>query len=360
VTNDYILTPHADVHDLPAQALRLASAAFAGYAGVTLPTPGKVNWYLARPRMRRDLSMGALTTSGELVSSVYITLEGVRLAGELAPVALVDTVMTDPAHRQRSLARRALLAALEASRAAGADAALLFTVPDSMPYRLYESLGFRVAAQIRVLAVGTQWAAGGQRLAEGQQAGCEGASNLSSVRLAAPDDVAALTAFWNHAFGAHDGYVPLDAPLWRWRREQRPPVLPSETWLAPASGPLGAAVNHCEATVMGAVTRGAVTRGAATRGAATRTIVLTDLAWLPGEAGLAHARALLASLPPEAEARALAPESDVALCGLLAAMGFAEGGREAAMCKPLTPRGERLLSDLRAPWYALPESVIGV
>ena len=30
------------------------------------------------------------------------------------------------------------------------------------------------------------------------------------------------------------------------------------------------------------------------------------------------------------------------------------------MLKPLSLRGERLLSDLRAPWYALPESVIGV
>ncbi len=323
---DYVVVPHAQVLDLPAQALRLARAAFAGYAGVTLPTAGKVNWYLARPRMRRDLSMGAVTPTGMLVASVYITLERVRLAGALEPVALVDTVMTDPEHRQRGLARRTLSAALAASRDAKAVAALLFTVPGSMPYHFYQTLGFRPVQEIAVLA----------------RQGSE-AVLLGDARVATPADAERLCAFWNHTYGAHNGYVPIDAPLFRWRRVDRPDVLPARTWLCPAEGPLLAAVNLCDAAVIGAP---------------RRTIVLTDLAWAP--AAPQAAQTLLASVPPGAEARLLAPESDVALHAVVAGQGFSEIGREAAMLAPLSAAGERLLGELGAPWYALPESVIGV
>lgn len=326
-STQYTIAPHEQVANLPAQALRLASAAFAGYAGVTLPTEGKVNWYLARPRMRRDLSMGALTADGTLVSSVYITLEQVRLGGQLAPIALVDTVMTDPAHRQHGLARQALGAALEASRAAGAAAALLFTVPASMPYRFYQTLGFMPVEQIRVLA----------RQGQGRPAG--------GARVAGGDDTARLMAFWNHVYGAHEGYVPLDGALWRWRRLERPAILPAQTHLCEVDSAIVAAANYCEAPVIGG-------RG--------RSLVVTDLAWLPSEAGLERAGALLQALPRDAEARLLAPESDAALGRLLAGAGWVEIGREAAMLAPLCGAGERLLVGVRAPWYALPESVIGV
>ncbi len=320
------IVAHSQVADLPSQALRLASAAFAGYAGVTLPTAGKINWYLERPRMRRDLSMGAVNAEGVLVSSVYITLERVQMAGALVPVALVDTVMADPAYRRLGLARRTLTAALEASRAAGAVVALLFTVPASAPCHFYESLGFSIAEQIRVLARG------------------QASTGSEEARLATPADTANLIAFWNHVYGGHNGYVPLDEPLWRWRREQRPLELPSQTWLSPREGPIVAAVNYCRARVIGS---------------AAESLVLTDLAWLPGSAGAAQALALLRGAP-RAEARLLAPVRDAGLQAVAVAAGCVEIGREAAMLAPLAPEGERLLGEELTPWYALPESVIGV
>lgn len=320
------IVAHSQVPDLPAQALRLASVAFAGYAGVTLPTAGKINWYLERPRMRRDLSMGAVTGEGVLVSSVYITLERVQMAGALVPVALVDTVMTDPAYRRLGLARRTLTAALEASRAAGAVAALLFTVPASAPCHFYESLGFSIVEQIRVLARGQAPVASDE------------------ARLANSADTANLIAFWNHVYGGHSGYVPLDEPLWRWRRERRPPELPSQTWLCPREGPIAAAVNYCRARVIGS--------GAG-------ALVLTDLAWLPGSTNAVQALALLRGAP-HGEARLLAPVRDAGLQAVAVAAGCVEIGREAAMLAPLVPEGERLLGEELTPWYALPESVIGV
>ncbi len=324
----YQLVSHAGVPDLPQQALDLATSAFAGYVGVTLPTAGKVNWYLARPRMRRDLSQGVLTAEGELVSSVYITLEQVRLAGALRPVALVDTVMTAPAHRQQGLARLTLEAALAAARDAGAVAALLFTVPDSMPYIFYQTLGFRPVVSIRVMA------------RESSEV-----SSPAAAPIALCADAAPLTAFWNRAYAGHDGYVPVDGALWRWRREQRPQVLPAETWVAPEVGAVCAAVNYCTAPVIGA---------------ASLTLVLTDLAWTDDASGRQAARALLAGVPAGAEARLLAAENDTALLVLLEKAGFSEIGREAAMLAPLAPQADALLSTLRAPWYPLAESVIGV
>ncbi len=345
---EFTIAPHTQVGHLPAQALRLASVAFAGYAGVTLPSEGKINWYLARPRMRRDLSMGALTADGQLVSSVYITLEQLRLGGQLAPVALVDTVMTDPEYRRHGLARRVLAAALEAARRAGADAALLFTVPGSMPYRFYQTLGFMPVEHIRVLARrGASLARRGASLArQGASLAHRGIGpEAGDVRSASTSDAARLLTFWNHVYGAHEGYVPLDETLWRWRRAERPAVLPSETLFCEIDEAVVAAVNLCAAPVIGE---------------RSRSLVVTDLAWEPGGPGLERTRALLQCLPDDAEARILVPESDKALGRLISGDGWYEIGREAAMLAPLSREGERRLVSLQTPWYALPESVIGV
>ena len=128
--------------DLVIQLGQLTALAFAEFDGVVQPSPLKTGWYLARPGMDQELS-GVAVCEGRIVSNVYVTRLRFPVGGQLLDVGMIDTVMTHPQHRQRGLARRLLKRALSGLRAVGADATMLYTPPGSLPFRIYEKMGFR-------------------------------------------------------------------------------------------------------------------------------------------------------------------------------------------------------------------------
>ena len=114
-TRRYDIVPHADIPDLAGQIHALAAVAFGAYPGVLAPHLAHREWYIRRPGMDRDLSMGILC-DGRLVASVFVTQAPVRLGGRPLSLGIVDTVMSHPDHRRQGLARWALSAAVDAMR----------------------------------------------------------------------------------------------------------------------------------------------------------------------------------------------------------------------------------------------------
>ncbi len=149
-TGMYEVRPQVAVRDLARQAHELTQLAISSYQGVLEPSLAHTAWYLRRPGMDGELSQAVLYR-GRMVASLFITVAMVRLGGELVRAGLIDTVITHPDHRRRGLARRLLEEAIEAMRARGLAASLLYTVPGPVPYELYRSLGFRPHAEVAYL-----------------------------------------------------------------------------------------------------------------------------------------------------------------------------------------------------------------
>ena len=98
---------HADIEDKP-RLLRdlsiLEGLTFSQYDAVVAATPSFMAWYTARPGMNPGLCQAVLCGE-KLVSSLFVTVARMRLAGEMVVCGIVDTVMTHPAYRRRGLAR---------------------------------------------------------------------------------------------------------------------------------------------------------------------------------------------------------------------------------------------------------------
>lgn len=321
----YEIRPHAGVPDLARQAYELTWLAFSSYEGVLTPSAAHTAWYLRRPGMDRKLSRAALH-EGRMVSSVYVTVAMVRLGGQLVRTGVIDTLMTHPDHRRRGLARRLLEEAIEAMRAQDLAASLLYTVPGSGPYELYQSLGFRPHAEVAYLC--RPPVAVPQRR---EPAGLIGRAELM--------------AFLNACFGQHDGYVPLDDDLWRWRREERPAECPALTSTVERDGSLVGSVTFCTGSVVGM---------------GSPCYVLSDLAIAPDVDASETLAALLVAAPGDAPMLALAATGDHRETEALEAAGFARTGSEVAMVLPLSAQGERAVARPLRRWYVLVESVIGV
>jgi GNAT superfamily N-acetyltransferase len=330
-TAEYEFTSHAEIGDLAGQVYRLASLAFGQYAGVLRPSRAHRDWYVRRPGMDSRLSRAALC-GGQLVGSVFVTVASVRLGGRLQPTGIVDTVMTDPGHRRRGLARRLLGEALQGMRARGLAASLLYTVPDSMPYHFYLSLGYRPHARVRYL----------------RRTQPDGANAATGAPQRAQDsDTGELMAFLDACFAQDDGYVPMDEALWRWRKVDRPCELPARTRFVRDGIGIAACLTVCTAPIVGA-------------GHAPVSRVLTDLAIAPGRDGGRLLASLLSTVAPGTDVLALSAEADRPRNDLLDAMGFVETGREVGMLLALSREVEGALSAPARAWYVLAESVIGV
>jgi ribosomal protein S18 acetylase RimI-like enzyme len=321
----YEVRPHVAVPDLARQAYELTRLAFSSYEGVLKPSAAHTAWYLHRPGMDRKLSRAALH-GRRMVASLYVTVAMVRLGGQLVRTGVIDTVMTHPDHRRRGLARRLLGEAIEAMRAHGLAVSLLYTVPGSGPYELYRSLGFRPHVEVAYLR--RPPLAGPQRR-----------------QPAAPVRRAELVAFLNTCFEAHDGYVPLDDDLWRWRREERPAECPALTSTVERDGTLAGSVTFCTGAIVGI---------------GSPCYVLSDLAIAPGVDASETLAALLAAAPGNAPVLALVATGDCREMRALEAAGFARTGSEVAMVLPLSEEGERAVAQPAKRWYVLVESVIGV
>jgi GNAT superfamily N-acetyltransferase len=324
----YTVRSHAAVGELATQVYDLAHLAFGSYAGVLRPSAAHRAWYVRRPGMDAGLSLAALQRD-HLVASVFVTVVSMRLGGRLQPVGVVDTVMTHPAHRGRGLARRLLGEAIAGMRARGLAASLLYTVADSMPYRFYQTLGYRPHAPVRYL----------RRVHP-----ATAAPALAAYR-AGPADQAQIVAFLNVHFSGHDGYVPIDDGLWRWRRVERPGALPAETYCVARNGRLLGCLTLCRAPIVGA---------------GPASYVLTDLALALKVDAQSALEALLGAVPGGAEVLTLSPRCHDEANRVLSAAGFVETGTEVAMVLPLDRQAEGDLTRPPQRWYVLVESVIGV
>jgi GNAT superfamily N-acetyltransferase len=330
-TRRYDIVPHADIPDLAGQIHALAAVAFGAYPGVLAPHLAHREWYIRRPGMDRDLSMGILC-DGRLVASVFVTQAPVRLGGRPLSLGIVDTVMSHPDHRRQGLARWALSAAVDAMRERGLAGSLLYTVEDSMPAHFYESMGYVAHVPVRYYRA--------PRTAR--------PTGHPSPRPAEQAETYAVIRFLNGALAEHDGYIPVDQPLWQWRRLGRPAALPASTWVIDSPGGYSGSVTACRARVVAA------------GGGEPACNVLTDLAVAPGADPRATIAALLGAVPGGCEARTLSADTEEPVNAALEELGFSVTAREVAMVLPLSPEAAGATRDRPAHWYALAESVIGV
>jgi len=318
--------------DLIPQLGQLTALAFAEFHGVVQPSPLKTRWYLARPGMDRELS-GVALCEGRIVSNVYVTRLRFPMGGRPLDVGMIDTVITHPQHRRQGLARRLLERALSGLHAAGAAAATLYTPPGSLPFRIYERMGFRL---YRPCLVWTR-----------ERAAQPGDSPLDiETRIAAPDDTEAIRALVNRYNAAKDGFVALDERLWEWRKLQRAPTIPATVALAQRGSELVGTATFCPVELVKAE-------------GPRYYIYLTDLG-LEGDDQPGTLAALLRASPFSGSLVTLAGENDAALCELLRNAGFAPAPTEGCLVHPLMVAAERALEADGRHWYVLPESVVGV
>ncbi len=327
---EYKITSHAEIGKLATQVHDLARLAFGSYPGVLQPSPAHRAWYVRRPGMEAGLSMAALHHD-RLVSSLFVTMVQMRLAGRLRSVGIVDTVMTHPEHRRRGLARRLLAEAIQGMRALGLEASLLYTAADSMPCRFYQTLGYRPHALVYYFRC--------LRAAASRTA--------LTPRRARPSDREKLVEFLNGYFASHDGYVPLDDALWRWRNLDRPRELPANTYFVQQSGRIQGCLTICRAPVVASAHN-------------SPSYILSNLA-IASQADAA--RILTSLLSPVAalgEMLILSVVADDDTNRLLVAFGFAESATEVGMVLQLDPQLKNALAAPPKRWYVLTESVIGL
>ncbi len=318
--------------DLITQLGQLTALAFAEFDGVVQPSSHKTGWYLARPGMDQELS-GVAVCDGQIVSNVYVTRLRFPLGGQLLDVGMIDTVITHPQHRRQGLARRLLERALSGLCAAGVEAAALYTPPGSLPFRIYERMGFRLYRRSRVWTRERTTQPG------------DGQSEIET-NIAAMSDAPAIRALVNRYNADKDGFVPLDERLWAWRKLQRPPTMPATVVVARKGDGLSGTLTFCPVELV-------------KREEPRYHIYLTDLG-LEGDSYAETLAALLRASPWSGLCITLAAENDQLLGELLRDAGFTPAPSEACLVYPLTPAAERTLKRDGRPWYVLPESVVGV
>ena len=331
MADSYDLVPHATLGNLPAKVCALTRLAFGTYPGVLVPTEADMAWYIRRPGMDAYLSRAALWGE-QLAASLFVTVAPVKLGGRLQLVGIVDTVMTHPDHRCRGLARRLLIEAIGLMRERGLAASLLYTLPGSVGYELYRSLGYRPHVPVHYL-----------RRRQPSMAAPD--LTIGSASPAPAASSSGLIAFLNRRLAGADGYIPLDGPLWCWRRQMRPESLPAQTVVVTEGRRLLGCGTLCHAPIVGS---------------AAPAWVLADLALAPGSSARAWLECILAVAHPGDDVIALCAESDRKNLALLQSIGFAPSGCEVAMVLPLAPEVRDTLATTERPWYVLVESVIGV
>jgi len=337
----YHLCCHAELGDVATQIHHLASLAFGSYPGVKRPSVAHRDWYLRRPGMDSRLSM-AVVHRDQLVCSVFVTVQRVRLGGDLRPVGIIDTVMTHPEHRRRGLARSVLSQAIKGMQKKGLSASLLYTVAGSMPYRFYQQLGYRPHAPVYNACCVSEKSAD---VSDQRAPGSPGPT--LTLWQASRADGSTITAFLNDHYRTFDGYVPLDDALWRWRKMDRPDELPADSWFVSERDRLLGCVTICRAPIVSA-------------SGAESSYVLTDLAIGPEADPRAILEALLSPVPKGGPMRILLPQANRRINALLFSAGFQKGIGEVCMVLPLDSTTEQVLTKAPRRWYALTESVIGV
>ena len=326
---EYRFATHAEIADRASlhQALSdLNGLTFGHYSGVVVASPSFMAWYTARPGMDPRLCQAALA-GDQLVSSLFVTLVPMGLAGEMVPCGLIDTVMTHPDHRRRGLARQLLEQAIAAMKEAGAGAGFLNTAqvdPPAGPQRLYESLGYCAYSPV-------------DRFVKSPPHEAEAAP---ATRVAADD---AARAVFTQRLGCRSGWIALDEALWRWRRLERPSQYPAAIYRGGEGG-------------LGVICTGDLL----VEGQPRPFSAISDLA--PSRRGQVGAllRSLLAAAPRDAPATVLCPHSDTCLAQALHAADFRPVGTEIGMLLPLSSKASALVQRPPSEWYVAVESIIGI
>ncbi len=311
--------------DLASALDNLSHAAFGQYDGVIAGTPEFKRWFMSRPGMTDDSRFVALW-GGAAVSSVFITVTPMRFGGEMMTVGLVDSVMTNPEHRRRGLAKGLLMRAIEFMRGQGVDLSLLYTVSGSMPHDFYASMGYVDLLRVNVM----EKADGGSPDAD-----------LPPTTI----EPARLRQMLDAAFAGHDGYVPMSEELWQWRRERRPSLVPVQVHAL--GDPPRALFAIAQAPIRKA-------------GGRASKSMLNDCAILDGELDAATCQQMAAAAPAGAPIVAICADVNEADLAAFTAAGFAPVAQEDCMVLPLSPRAE--LASQRKPelWYAVTETIVGI
>lgn len=317
--------------DLGRQLAELTAQCFSMFEGVIQPSLAATRWYVARPGMDRELSSVALAKD-RIVSNVYVTRLRFPVAGRMFDVGMIDTVMTHPEHRQQGLAGRLLSRALDGLRANGVAGATLYTPPGSLPFGIYERMGFRLYRPCLTWTL--------------EQALPMSATERVETRVVREGDGAETRALVNHFGAARDGFVALDEPLWAWRKLTRPAHMPATVMVTHQAGQIVGTLTFCPVDLV-------------TTSGPSRYMYLTDLG-LTKDAPAEVLASLLRGSPPVARWIMLASESDGELNALLKGLGFISAPTEGLLALPFGPAfGQALEASPRA-WYVLPESVVGI
>lgn len=320
---DYRFVTHAEVPRLAEQLTALSNTAFAEYEGAPEVDEAFTAWYLERPGSSADVCVAALY-GDQMVANVLVALQELNLGGEYVLCGLIDTVATDPAHRQHGLARQLMEMAHQIIRERGAEAAVLYTNPANHPYWFYGRLGYFVRAQAGMLA-GTRPAA----------------ANHYRVRPMAETETEAVRALINGQYTEYEGFCHVDEPLWRWHRQQRPATMPAQVVVAEAEGQVVGTAALAEVDVL-------------LGGVRQRVTVVSDAVYPDADC----LRDLLAQA---AQPQMLSLQSlEAPELADLEAVGFQTSVGEVSMVLPLGERVLQLLHTAQRPWYVMVESVVGV
>lgn len=320
---DYRFVSHAAVPGLVEQLTALSNLAFAEYEGAPEVDEAFTEWYLRRPGSSADVCVAALH-GDRIVANVLVALQELNIGGEYLLCGLIDTVATDPAHRQHGLARQLMDMAHELIRARGAEAAVLYTNPANHPYYFYGRLGYFTRAQAGMLT--------GRRPQE---------SGKYHVRPVAENEAAAVRELVNGRYSSYEGFCRLDETLWRWHRKERPASMPAQVFVAETGTKIIGTVALAEVEVL-------------LHGAKQGVTVASDVVYpdtdclqdLLAQASQSQMMSLQSLRAPE-----LAD---------LESVGFATSVGEVAMVLPMADRVLDLLHTSERPWYVMVESVVGV
>ncbi|MGQ9630680.1 MAG: GNAT family N-acetyltransferase [bacterium] len=325
---EYNICTLAEAGNSSEELTALFDISFSGYPGVLRTSPDYMRWYLTRPGLDGGSSFVA-THGGKVVSNVFVTASTMWLGGDLTNVGIVDSVMTHPQHRRKGLARRVMTAAIDFMEREGVEVSLLFTAPGSVPYRFYESLGYREVIRVAYLIRRPQSSQGEGFMAE--EVGEEGAPRVRE--------------FINSHYYETNGYIPLDDELWHWRKVKRPLCSPANVYTIKRGERIVGTATLCRTDL--------ILRG----GNVVRTFVVADAALSPGREGRDAFRALMNAVPRGFPSAMLLDKSNERYIGLCRDEGFSEVFQECGMVR-FPGGGRRKLP--RGEWYVPSESTVGV
>lgn len=307
------------------ELLALHRMCFGQYEGVLPFDETILRWYIQRPGLGLEHTF-VMLYEDTIVSSLFLTLSNFFFEGNLVPVGIIDTVMTHPAHRGKGLATRLMKEAEAMMRVRNCWFGYLYTIPETKQFHLYKRLGYRDFQRVFHL----------QGRGQGQE------------EKAQPSSTKEVQQFLNETLSRYNGFIPFDAALWKWRKEERPQAIPTRIFVSQ---------DH-HGKIQGSIT--------ATWGRITTTTGLEEVVYLSDWAGVSKEgkedvlRIALLALG-NTKVDLLCPVVNTEEWTILEENGFQPTLAESAMLLPLRKEAEILLQEATSKiWYPLIESVVGV